>query len=276
MKGLDGKNNQVGLSSQAWQRFVDIVRTLRGPSGCPWDKEQTYQTLVPFVIEEAYEVAQAAVENDVDKLKEELGDLMLEIGLYATIGEEQGDFAFDDVLNGISDKLIRRHPHVFGEADAQSPEDVERLWSDIKRNEPGRYEDGHSLMDEVGTGLPALMRAQKQQRLAATVGFDWPDSAGVIEKIEEELEEVKEACTKGDSKEVHNEVGDLLFACVNLARHLDVHAESALMDAIEKFGRRFRQVESYLRDENMPIEDAGLDYLDELWERAKMSQEENS
>ncbi|HRC53433.1 MAG TPA: MazG family protein, partial [Bacillota bacterium] len=172
MKCPDGKDNEVGLCSRAWQRFVDIVRTLRGPSGCPWDKEQTYQTLVPFVIEEAYEVAQAAVENDANKLKEELGDLMLEVGLYATIGEEQGDFTLDDVLNGISDKLIRRHPHVFGEADVKSPEDVERLWSDIKRNEPGRYEDGHSLMDEVGTGLPALMRAQKQQRLAATVGFD--------------------------------------------------------------------------------------------------------
>ncbi len=276
MKRLDDKKNNSGSCSEAWQRFVHIVRTLRGPLGCPWDRKQTYETLVPFVIEEAYEVAQVATENDVDKLKEELGDLMLEIGLYATIADEQGDFTFEDVLNGISDKLIRRHPHVFGEVSVKGPEDVEKLWSNIKRNEPGRYEEGHSLMDEVGKGLPALMRAQKQQSLAATVGFDWPDSQGVIDKIEEEIEEVKEACSKGDSRDIHNEVGDLLFACVNLARHLDVHAESALMDAIEKFGRRFRQVESYLKDENVSIEEAGLDYLDKLWERAKMSQKEES
>jgi len=253
----------------AWQRFTSIVRKLRGPEGCPWDRAQTYETLVPFLLEEAYEVALAAVKEDPGDLQEELGDLMLEVGLYAVIGEEKGDFTFDGVLNGISDKLIRRHPHVFGDLNAESPEEVEKLWAEIKRTEPGRYQEGQSLMDEVSKGLPALMRAQEQQTLAAKVGFDWSDCQGVFEKVEEEVSEVKEAYENGDGEKIAEEIGDLLFACVNLARHLGVDAEIALSSAIDKFGQRFRQVESYLEQENLNIEDVGLDYLDALWERAK-------
>ncbi|HHY16822.1 MAG TPA: nucleoside triphosphate pyrophosphohydrolase [Firmicutes bacterium] len=255
--------------SDSWCRFVSILRSLRGPDGCPWDKQQTYQTLTGFVLEESYEVVQAALEKDVNKLKEELGDLLLEIGLYATIAGELGDFTFKDVLDGISDKLIRRHPHVFGGRDAGSPEQVERLWAEIKRKEPGRYARGHSLMDEVDKGLPALMRAQKQQAVAARAGFDWPDVNGVFDKVQEEMSEIKEAYDKGNKTEVMDEVGDLLFACVNLARHLGVNAEVALLHTVEKFSRRFRQIESYLKSRSLRMEEMGLDVLGELWEKAK-------
>ena len=196
-------------------------------------------------------------------------DLLLEIGLYATIAGELGDFTFKDVLDGISDKLIRRHPHVFGGRDAGSPEQVEKLWAEIKRKEPGRYARGHSLMDEVDKGLPALMRAQKQQAVAARAGFDWPDVNGVFDKVQEEMSEIKEAYDKGNKTEVMDEVGDLLFACVNLARHLGVNAEVALLHTVEKFSRRFRQIESYLKSRSLRMEEMGLDVLDELWEKAK-------
>ncbi len=265
----DDKQPGGALGNDPWQRFESIIKRLRGPDGCPWDKQQTYRSLTPFVLEEAYEVVQAALEKDPDKLKEELGDLLLEIGLYAAIAEEEQHFTFADVVNGISDKLVRRHPHVFGDRKAETPEQVERLWAEIKRNEPGRYEKGPSMMDMVDKGLPALMRAQQQQKVAAQGGFDWPGVRGVFDKLDEEVSELKEAWGKGNQTEIEGEMGDLLFSCVNLARHLSVNSEVALIRAIDKFSKRFRHMEAYLEQYHLTIREVGLDTLDDLWEKAK-------
>lgn len=265
----DDKQPGGALGNDPWQRFESIIKRLRGPDGCPWDKQQTYRSLTPFVLEEAYEVVQAALEKDPDKLKEELGDLLLEIGLYAAIAEEEQHFTLADVVNGISDKLVRRHPHVFGDRKAETPEQVERLWAEIKRDEPGRYEKGPSMMDMVDKGLPALMRAQQQQKVAAQGGFDWPGVRGVFDKLDEEVSELKEAWGKGNQTEIEGEMGDLLFSCVNLARHLSVNSEVALIRAIDKFSKRFRHMEAYLEQYHLTIREVGLDTLDDLWEKAK-------
>ncbi len=258
---------------QTWAKFLSVVARLRGDNGCPWDKEQTYSSLTKFVLEEAHELVEAALEKDVNKIKEELGDLLLEIGLYCVIAQEKGDFEASDVFKGIIDKLIRRHPHVFGEEILTTAQDVRKRWDEIKRSEPGRYKDGHSLMDEIQKGLPALMKAQKQQTLAAGVGFDWKNGDPVFHKIREELEEIAEAQKTGHQDEVAGEVGDLLFACVNLARHLKVDAETALMGTIEKFSRRFRYIERSLGQDDLTFDDADLEFLDELWERAKLTEQ---
>jgi len=265
----DDRRPVEDLDGSPWERFESIIKRLRGPDGCPWDKKQTYQSLTPFVLEEAYEVVQAASENDGDKIREELGDLMLQIGLYSAIAEENQHFTLADVINGISDKLVRRHPHVFGDRKADTPEQVEKLWAEIKSNERGKRLQRSSLMDQVDKGLPALMRAQQQQEVAAQVGFDWPDVQGVVEKLHEEISELKEAWDKNDQAQVESEIGDLLFACVNLARWLGVDAEVALTRTIDKFSKRFRLMEAYLKQDNLTIREVGLDTLDELWEKAK-------
>ncbi|HHW17398.1 MAG TPA: nucleoside triphosphate pyrophosphohydrolase [Firmicutes bacterium] len=257
----------------SWARFMSIVARLRGENGCPWDKQQTYETLTRFVVEEAYEVVSSVLEKDVDKLKEELGDLLLEVGLYCQIAKERGDFTAEEVLKGISEKLVRRHPHVFAGEKIGSPEEVEERWAEIKRQEPGRYHRDHSLMDEVDKGLPALMKAQKQQRLAAEVGFDWENAGAVFDKVREELEELREAVNGGDKRVIASEIGDLLYACVNLARHLGVDAEVALLGSIEKFSRRFREMEKVLKTQNLTMKDVDMDFLDRLWEKAKECEE---
>ena len=202
----DDRRPVEDLDGSPWERFESIIKRLRGPDGCPWDKKQTYQSLTPFVLEEAYEVVQAASENDGDKIREELGDLMLQIGLYSAIAEENQHFTLADVINGISDKLVRRHPHVFGDRKADTPEQVEKLWAEIKSNERGKRLQRSSLMDQVDKGLPALMRAQQQQEVAAQVGFDWPDVQGVVEKLHEEISELKEAWDKNDQAQVESEI----------------------------------------------------------------------
>jgi len=252
-----------------WQRFLDVVAALRGEHGCPWDKEQTYESLTQYVLEEAHEVVASVLEKDADKLREELGDLLLEIGLYCQIASERGDFQAEDVLAGIIAKLIRRHPHVFGDEDIRTAGEVRERWEEIKRKEPGRYKEGHSLMDEIQKGLPALMRAQKQQSLAARVGFDWAEVEPVFQKVEEELGEVKRARKNGDEPALKDEVGDLLYACVNLARKLGVDAETALLGTVEKFSRRFRHVEKEVSDRGLAMEEQSLEFLDALWEKAK-------
>jgi len=258
----------------AWVSFLSVIRRLRAPNGCPWDREQTYRSLTRFLLEEAHEAVSAVFSEDPAKLAEELGDLLLEVGLYSQIASERGDFTVRDVLSGITCKLIRRHPHVFGHAVLRSPAEVEKRWAEIKRQEPGRYEEGHSLMDEIDKGLPALMRAQKQQVLASRVGFDWDSPLGIFEKIQEELGEVREAYDKGNPESIEGELGDLLFACVNLSRHLGVDAETALLSSVEKFSRRFRQMESYLKSHNLTMKDIDLASLDRLWEKAKESEDE--
>ncbi len=255
---------------QTWDRFLSVVARLRGDNGCPWDKEQTYSSLTKYVLEEAHELVEAVLEKDVNKIKEELGDLLLEVALYCVMAQERGDFEPSDVFRGIIEKLVRRHPHVFGEETIASAQDVRKRWDEIKRSEPGRYKAGHSLMDEMQKGLPALMTAQKQQALAAGVGFDWGSSAPVFHKVREELEELIAAQTVGRQDRVQGEVGDLLFACVNLSRHLGVDAEIALLGTIEKFSRRFRYIERSLGQDDLTLDDANLELLDELWEKAKL------
>lgn len=256
-------------NERVWTQFLSVIETLRGDKGCPWDKEQTYESLTRYVLEEAHEVVASALEKDPNKLKEELGDLLLEIGLYCQIAKERGDFEPEDVLSGITAKLVRRHPHVFGDETLRTPGEVKERWAQIKRQEPGRYQKDHSLMDEVQRGLPALMQAQRQQSLAAEVGFDWNDLDPVFLKVEEELREIKEARKLGDAGAVEAEVGDLLYACTNLARKLGVDAETSLIMAVEKFSRRFRQIESELEKRGLDINEQSLEYLDSLWEQAK-------
>jgi tetrapyrrole methylase family protein/MazG family protein len=252
-----------------WQRFLDVLAALRGEHGCPWDKEQTYESLTHYVLEEANEVVSSVLEKDSNKLQEELGDLLLEIGLYCQIAKEREDFQPADVLSGITEKLIRRHPHVFGDETILSSGEVRTRWEQIKRQEPGRYEEDHSLMDEVQKGLPALMQAQKQQVLAAGVGFDWESTEPVLQKIDEELGELERARAAGEDSAIKEEVGDLLYACVNLARKVGVDAETALLGTIGKFGRRFRHIEQEVGKRNLSMKEQSLSFLDSLWEKAK-------
>lgn len=237
--------------------LLEIMRRLRDPDdGCDWDKVQTFRTIAPYTIEEAYEVADAINRDDMFALKDELGDLLLQVVFHSQIAADAGEFDFKDVVTSICDKMTRRHPHIFGEAD-QSPG-----WEQIKADE--RVQTGQSsALDGVALALPALLRAQKIQKRAARVGFDWPDKAPVKDKLLEELEEVADATNEA---EVHEEIGDLLFSAVNLARHYKVDAERALADATDKFTERFNQIESNIGKD---MKDMSIDELEVEWQKAK-------
>jgi len=237
--------------------LLEIMRRLRDPDdGCDWDKVQTFQTIAPYTIEEAYEVADAINRDDKLALKDELGDLLLQVVFHSQIASDAGTFDFEDVVTSICDKMTRRHPHIFGEAE-QSPG-----WEQIKADE--RAETGQSsALDGVALALPALMRAQKIQKRAARVGFDWPDKAPVKDKLLEELDEVAAATSEA---EIHEEIGDLLFSAVNLARHYKVDAERALADATDKFSKRFNQVESSAPKD---LKLMSIDELEVEWQKAK-------
>ncbi|MFL5127959.1 MAG: nucleoside triphosphate pyrophosphohydrolase [Microvirga sp.] len=259
-------------------RLLAIMAALRTPgSGCPWDLEQDFATIAPYTIEEAYEVAEAIARGDLLDLKDELGDLLLQVVFHARMAEEAGAFDFGDVVESITGKLIRRHPHVFGDARDLSPAGVKALWGEIKeaekaerRRERGEAEEPAAAgLAGVPAGLPALARAEKLTRKAATVGFDWPDAAQVVGKIEEEVREVREALEAGSRGEIEDEIGDLLFAVVNLARHAGVDPESALRGANAKFERRFGAVEQALAAAGRTPADASLDDMEDLWVKAK-------
>lgn len=239
--------------------LLEIMRRLRDPDdGCDWDKVQTFRTIAPYTIEEAYEVADAINRDDMLALKDELGDLLLQVVFHSQIAADAGAFDFADVVTSICDKMTRRHPHIFGEAQ-KSPG-----WEQIKADE--RAETGQSsALDGVALALPALLRAQKIQKRAARVGFDWPDKAPVKDKLLEELDEVAAATSEA---EVHEEIGDLLFSAVNLARHYKVDAERALADATEKFRNRFNQIES---NSTKDLKEMSIDELEVEWQRAKAS-----
>ena len=240
--------------------LLEIMRRLRDPSdGCEWDKVQTFSTIAPYTIEEAYEVADAIERNDMESLKDELGDLLLQVVFHSQIAADDDKFDFQDVVDTICNKMTRRHPHIFGEAD-ESPG-----WEQLKADERDRSGQS-SALDGVALALPALLRAQKIQKRAARVGFDWPDKAPVREKLLEELEEVGAAIS---DEEVHEEIGDLLFSAVNLARHYKVDAERALADATTKFTKRFNQIESSLTKD---MQDMTLEELEAEWQKAKASQ----
>ncbi|HEV2842436.1 MAG TPA: nucleoside triphosphate pyrophosphohydrolase [Chthoniobacterales bacterium] len=250
-----------------FQRLCEIVAKLRAPDGCPWDREQTNETLLPGLIEEAYEVAGAVRACDDPNLREELGDLILLAVMHAQIAEEGGRFNIREVLQDVAAKLIRRHPHVFGESGVRDTDGVMKQWEAIKREEKDDS-DGHYLAD-LPAALPALMRAQKAQKKAARVNFDWTEIADVVAKVDEEVAEAKEAIASGDSSAIADEIGDLLFAVVNLARKSNLDAESVLHDATGKFVSRFGRVEDELRARGKKLGEVGLEELDEIWNAVK-------
>ncbi|GAB1615949.1 nucleoside triphosphate pyrophosphohydrolase [Pseudomonas kermanshahensis] len=265
--------------------LLHLMARLRDPQyGCPWDLKQDYASIVPHTIEEAYEVADTIERGDFEHLQGELGDLLFQVVYYSQLAREEGRFEFDGVVDSITRKLIRRHPHVFPTGELYAPVDTPSLsetqvksrWEEIKAEERAEKSEPEqlSLLDDVPTALPALSRAAKLQKRAATVGFDWPDALPVLDKVREELDEVLQAMADGDADALEDEVGDLLFATVNLARHLKQDPEHALRRANRKFERRFRFIEQALRDSGRPIEDCNLDELDALWGEAKR-QEKN-
>jgi ATP diphosphatase len=251
--------------------LIEIMARLRTPpDGCPWDIEQTFETIAPYTIEEAFEVADAIARLDLDVgLPDELGDLLLQVVFHARMAQEQNRFDFGDVVRGITEKLIRRHPHVFGEAGRHTPDQVKALWHEIKAKERAARgkTDKSGTLDDVPVALPSLMRAQKLQERAAKVGFDWANARDVLDKIAEEIDEIDPVLD--DPKAAAEEIGDLLFAAVNLARHARVDAESALRAANIKFERRFRSIENALARQDRTPSDATLDEMEELWNEAK-------
>lgn len=250
-------------------KLLEIMDSLRDPdSGCPWDLEQDFATIAPYTIEEAYEVADAIDRDDMPGLRDELGDLLFQVVFYARMAKEAGAFDFGDIVDGICDKMLRRHPHVFGNADERAAGLREGSWERIKAEERGQRDDSGALAG-VARSLPALKRAQKLGKRAAGVGFDWPDGSGVRDKIREEFDELEEAVGTGERGQVEEEFGDLLFAMVNLARHLDVDAETALMGANLKFERRFREMERTITESGGRLQDHGLESLDREWRAAK-------
>lgn len=251
-------------------QLLAIMARLRDPKGgCPWDVEQDFSTIAPYTIEEAYEVAEAIAQNDMAALREELGDLLLQVVFHAQMAQEAGLFSFEDVAHAIGEKMIRRHPHVFSDAEIKTAEAQTANWETIKEAERKTKKKDARILSDVPSALPALMRAQKLQKRAARVGFDWPDVNGVIAKITEEMLEVDEAIKSGDANHTEEEIGDLLFAVVNLARFQGVDAESALRAANQKFTRRFEAVEDGLAAQNKPFHAATLDEMEALWVAAK-------
>lgn len=246
---------------------------LRDPKdGCPWDVEQTFETIAPYTIEEAYEVAQAIDAGDMEELKGELGDLLFQVVFHARMAEEAGHFAFADVVKTVTRKMIRRHPHVWGDAKVESAADQTAAWEDHKAAERAADPQGEqaSILDDVPLALPALLRAEKLQKRAARVGFDWPEIAPVVAKIKEEIGELSDVLAANPQGEaVAEEMGDLLFAAVNLARHIDIAPEEALRRSNEKFARRFRFIEKAVAESGRKIGEMTLDELEALWIEAK-------
>jgi nucleoside triphosphate diphosphatase len=257
-------------------RLIAIMAALRTPgSGCPWDLEQNFSTIAPYTIEEAYEVADAIERGDFVDLCEELGDLLLQVALHARMAEEAKLFDFGDIVEAITKKLIRRHPHVFGEKRARSPGAVKTLWADIKAEEKRERAAAHEkagALAGVPLPLPALTRALKLQEKASKVGFDWNNAKAVLAKLREETQEIEEALAHGDEAAVQGEVGDLLFVVANLARHVKVDPEEALRGANSKFERRFAHIESRLKAQDRAPEDASLEEMDALWNEAKQEE----
>jgi ATP diphosphatase len=260
--------------------LIAIMAALRHPeTGCPWDVKQDFASIAPYTVEEAHEVADAIARGDMVDLCDELGDLLLQVAFHARMAEEAGHFAFPDVIEAITAKLIRRHPHVFGDKTAGNPGAVKELWEAIKTEEraekavrkveAGVIEPARSLLDGVPPTLPALSRAVKLQRKASTVGFDWNDPRAVLAKLREEIQEVEEAFDKKDTSAIKDEIGDMLFVMANLARHADIEPEAALEGTNRKFMRRFAHIEARLADQGRGFEGTSLSEMDALWDEAK-------
>ena len=258
------------------QRLLEIMVTLRDPAkGCPWDKEQTFATIAPYTIEEAYEVSDAIARNDMRALKDELGDLLFQVVFHSQLAMEQGSFAFDDVAGAICDKMQRRHPHVFGNEPIGNAAEQTIAWEQHKRRERNDNNQDASALDNVPLALPALTRAAKLGKRAATIGFEWPDVQGALDKMTEELHEVHAAINNSASKqELTDELGDVLFCVVNVCRHLNIDPEAALRSVNNKFERRFRHVELRMKENNQAPQQTPLAIMDSYWDEAKKMERE--
>jgi len=256
-----------GVGKYTLDPLVDVMAQLRAPTGCPWDLEQTHVSLRRYMVEEVYEILEAIDARDADNLCEELGDLLLQIVFHARIAEERGEFSIQDVINRVTKKMVRRHPHVFGSTTVRNADDVLVNWDKIKQREKGENRQG--VLAGISPGLPSLMRAFKLQGKAAKVGFDWDSIEPIWDKIEEEIAELKEAIASGDAAKIEAELGDTLFAIVNLARRVEVEPETALNGTNNRFIRRFNYIENYVKEHKLRWEELSLAELDALWEQAK-------
>jgi nucleoside triphosphate diphosphatase len=267
---------------EVMQELAQLMARLRSDDGCPWDRKQTWQSLIPYTIEEAYEVVEAAESGNQDSLKDELGDLLFHVVFYSRIAEENGQFTVADVISGITEKMIRRHPHVFADKSGtvKNAEEVPGLWEEIKRKEreeknnntPDNQEADEkpvSIFDDINSRVPALLWASKVQRKMGQVGFDWTDADGVVEKVHEEMEELDNAIKSDDHAAMVEEIGDTLFTMVNLSRHLKINPETALRQATHKFQNRFRFMEAELHNQGRSAQDASLEELENLWQESK-------
>jgi MazG family protein len=257
-------------SGEQFEALVRIMERLRAENGCPWDREQTHQTLKPFLIEEAYEVVEAIDEGDPKQIMEELGDLLFQVVFHAQLAAERREFTIGQVLAATAEKMVRRHPHVFGDTTASTAGEVLEQWEELKRKERNVVAAAPvSALDGVPRELPGLLRAQRLQDKAARVGFDWPDISGVTAKIEEELGELREAMRSAAPEEIEEELGDVLFSLVNLARFLNLSAEEALRKSIARFSTRFQYIEEALQRDGRYLRETGLEEMERLWQQAK-------
>jgi nucleoside triphosphate diphosphatase len=258
------------------ERLLFIMKSLRDPvNGCPWDKEQTINSIKAYTIEEAYEVVDAIERNDIEGLRDELGDLLFHIIFYSEMADEDNHFNFHDVVKQVNQKLERRHPHVFSDHQAENVEQVKELWEQIKQQERddaaiSKDQQENRLLDDIGKHMPAIQRAAKLQERAASIGFDWADSKDILDKLEEELAELREALNNSiNIDDIAEELGDFMFCCINLARHYRIDSEIALRNTNDKFVRRFNYIEEILRKQNKSLDEATLEEMDALWDEAK-------
>ena len=270
----NGKN----AAGERFERLIEIMATLRGPNGCPWDKQQDFNSLKPMLVEEVYEVLEAVDNGDFDGLAEELGDLLLHVIFHAQLGKEAGQFDINTVIENISEKLVRRHPHVFGSESASTPEEVIKNWEAIKAQEKAeklknRTPEQRSLLEGIPSKLPAIHEAHQISSRAARVGFDWPDIEGIFDKLQEEVRELKDVISSVENEPQHvrleDEIGDMLFVMVNIARYLKIDSESALKRANRKFKARFRYMENELAKQGKSLEETSLEEMEALWQKAK-------
>jgi tetrapyrrole methylase family protein/MazG family protein len=255
--------------SQAFENLCQIMHRLRAPGGCPWDREQTHSTLIKYLIEEAYEVIEAIEQGDDSELLKELGDLLLQVVFHAEIAAEENRFTLEQVIESVNEKMVRRHPHVFGDAQAEDAEAVLKQWEAIKQKEKGETEKAPSVLDGVPESLPALLKAHRIQSRAAQVGFDWEHPREVLAKVREELDELEVEVENGSSEKTEEEFGDLLFALVNWARFQGLDSERALQSCNRKFRKRFEHIERSLAARGSSVRDADIEEMDALWNEAK-------
>lgn len=258
------------MTQKPIEKLLEIMRTLRDKeTGCPWDIEQNFASIAPYTVEEAYEVVEAIENNDMANLKEELGDLLLQVVFHSQMAKEENLFCFDDVVDAINTKLVYRHPHVFGDVTSRDAEEVEKIWNEQKQKEKSILKENANVMDDTPRHFPALLRAQKIQKKAISHGFNWDSIDGVFAKLEEEIAELKEAMSGTDKAHIEEELGDILFVCGILGRWLKVNAEEALQKSNNKFIRRFNEVENALKNRGIALGNASLQDMDAEWDKAK-------